>query len=135
MSSFPTLGATRRVTGRRALTPMRSRGKKPAKTRSSGIVKKKRNVLLSKSSESRIISERPQGDTKEQCDGEERKGSQGGSDPGKQQDTEVVKTPNSQGDQCDSPRAIHPGSIQGLSPSASLHELDETELKEEEPPF
>ena len=134
MSSFPTLGATRRVTGRRALTPMRSRGRKPAKTRSTGIVKKKRNVLFSKPSESRIIGERPQGDTKEQCDSEERKGSQGGSDSGKQHDTEVIKASDGKGDSCDSPRPIHPGSIQGLQ-AASLHELDETELKEEEPPF
>jgi len=113
---------------------MKSRGKKPAKTRSSGIVKKKRNVLLSKPSEPCLSSERSQSDTKEQCDGEEWKGSQGSGDSGKQQDTEVVKASDGQGDQCDSPRPIHPGSIQGLQ-AASLHELDETELKEEEPPF
>lgn len=134
MSIFPTLGATRRVKGRRALTPMKSRGKKPAKTRSSILVKKKRNVLLPKSSEPCIDSQRSQSDTKEQCDSEEREGSQGSSDSGKQHDTKVVKETHEPRDQCDSPGPIHPGSIQGLSP-ASLHELDETQLKEEEPPF
>ena len=135
MSIFPTLGATRRVKGRRAITPMRSRGKKPSKTRSSVLVKKKHNVLLSKSSEPCINRQRSQNDTTEQCDSEERKRSQGSSDQGKQQDTEVVKETDGQGDQCDPPGPIHPGSIQRLSSSASLYELDETELKEEEPPF
>ena len=129
MSIFPTLGATRRFKGRRAITPMRSRGKK---TRSI-LVRKKRNVLLSKPSEPRINRERSQENTTEQCDSQEREGSQGSSGQGEQQGKEVVKTPDSQGDQCDSPRPIHPGSVQGLPSSASLLEFDETELKEEEP--
>jgi len=134
MSSFPTLGCTRRIKGRRALTPMRSKRKKHIKTRSNPSVK--RNVLVSKPSDTRLDSQRSQSGKKEQCDSEGKQGSQGSGDQSEQQSPQVIETLDDRGDQCNSNRPIHPGSIQGLpNANASQHELDETELQEEEPPF
>lgn len=141
MSSLPTLGGTRRITGRRSFTPMRPRGRKHIKTRcNSTVVKGKRNVFLPKSPRAYDDGERPEDNKTELSKDTKWKGSENGSDKREQQNAEISEALDIQGDELYPPRPIHPGSVQGLPTAAASKDADTSlanaaDLKEEEPPF
>ena len=140
MSSLPTLGGTRRITGRRSFTPMRPRGRKHIKTRcNSTVVKAKRNVFLPKSPRAYDDGERSEDNKAELSKDTKWKGSENGSGKREQQNAEISEALDGEGDQLYPPGTIHPGSVQGLPTAAASKDADTSlanaaELKEEEPP-
>lgn len=131
-------GKTRRIQGRRSITPIRRKHKLAVmKTRSNTKVD---GLPILQSANTLSLSERikTQTDTKEYSLGEKRQGNEGGDSTGERQDKEVSEASLSCGYSENPEESVHPGSIQGV-PSGSPHALtqvtNETQHEEEEPPF
>lgn len=128
---------TRRVSGKRAITPIK---KRHSKTR---YLKKVDGVAVSVSLRASRDNggQREKEDTKEHRDGEGGQGDQGTSSEGKWKDTQVCEALEHRGHSEDQERSVHPGSVQGLShgslssESALIINANETEIEEEEAPF
>ena len=128
---------TRRFTGRRGITPMKSKHKKIIKTRSHKV-EGKRNVQLLQHTKSRNDEEWKDTDTQECRENSERKGNKDSGFDGKWQDAQECPQVNQGGGSENSEKSIHPGPIQalsGLPESAAVSPTsDETQIESEELP-
>lgn len=103
---------TRRYSGRRAITPMRSKLKKIQKTRGHKVEKK--HVPLFKHTSSFHDGERKKEDESQCCKHTERKGNQDSDNKrGKENQKEHTSSEQERNDQ-DSKESIHPGPVQTL---------------------
>lgn len=139
MNRVKTLGGkTRRILGRRAITPIRRKRKLAViKTRSRTRID---DISVLQRTSSLGDEERATEDSKEHCDSEKRKGSQGGDDSGEREVTHLCEAPVDCGYSENPEKSVHPGSIQGLpqlleSTDALTEVTNETSPQEEEPPF
>lgn len=139
MNRVKTLGGkTRRILGRRAITPIRRKRKLAViKTRSRTRID---DISVLQRTSSLGDEERATEDSKEHCHSEKRKGSQGGDDSGEREVTHLCEAPVDCGYSENPEKSVHPGSIQGLpqlleSTDALTEVTNETSPQEEEPPF
>jgi hypothetical protein len=136
LRSLQTIGKyTRRLHGRRAITPMKSKGKKVAikKTRSSHKVEA--NVQLPKHTSSRNGSQRSSSTENQHSIDQERKGNKDSGSEGKREDTKEHQEVITEGDKSNQECTIHPGSLQELRDLSELAFHDEehkTEHQEEQ---
>lgn len=106
---------TRRYTGRRSLTPMRSKHKRaPGKTRGHRV-EKKRNVQLLQHTSSQHDSQRERTDEDKHGGGTQGQGDQDSDSQGKWQDTQINEEAEQIRDSEDSKESIHPGPLQTMS--------------------
>jgi hypothetical protein len=103
---------TRRLHGRRAITPMKSKGKKVAIKKTRCHHKVETHVQLPKHTSPRNVHERSPPSENQHCLHQERKGNKDSGGEGKREDTEEHQETITQGSQSDSECTIHPGSLQ-----------------------
>ena len=131
---------TRRFTGRRGLTPMKTKHRKTIPKTRGHRVEKKQYVQLRKHSNPKQQDERQGSDKNEHCKGEERKGCEDSSLEREREDTKKHTQIDQRGDTEDSEESIHPGLIQTLSrlpeqteTTTAVHETsDKKEIEAEE---
>ena len=123
---------TRRFHGRRSITPMKHKGRKPAKTRCHN-----RNGVQLREHTSSFHDNERQGENKDQhCENQKREGDKDSECSRERKDTEVHEEVIQLGNSEHSEKPVHPGSVQELRElSASVQVTDETDQQEEEPPF
>jgi hypothetical protein len=129
---------TRRFHGRRSVTPMRHKSKKPSKTRCISKVERTdfHGIPIRKHTSASQSDERDTQNKDEHCEDQERKGNKDCDDEGKRKDAEVHEEVEPLGNSEYSEQPVHPGSIQELRElPASVEVTDETGPEEEEPPF
>lgn len=127
------LGGTRRIQGRRGITPIRSKKKRIVKTRSSKRVEN--GVPVQQHTSTRSHREWEKEREKEQCTDCKWKGDQDSGGDRKWDDSQEHKEAVQRGNQEDSEQSVHPGSLQELCELSELAVTDitnETELQEEE---
>lgn len=128
---------TRRFTGRRGLTPMKTKHRKTIPKTRGHKVEKKQHVQLPKLSNPKRHDERQEGDKNEHCESEEWKGGEDSCYQGERKDTEKHTQIDQRGDTEDSEESIHPGLIQTLprlpeqATIAKTSAVDETSDKKE----
>ena len=105
---------TRRYTGRRSLTPMRSKHKTIGKTRGHRV-EKKRNVQLFHYTNSQYDGEREGTDKNKHSPGAQGEGDQNSDSQGKREDTEINEEAEQIRNTEDSKESVHPGPLQTLS--------------------
>lgn len=123
---------TRRYSGRRAITPMRSKVKKIQKTRGHKVEKK--HVPLCKQTSSHDHEKRSE-TSHEDKHGEhqEWKGKQNGDSEGGKENQEEQTQVEQKGNPTDSTKQIHPGPIQTmLLMSASQYDTQEEKIEAEQ---
>ncbi len=103
---------TRRYSGRRAITPMRSKLKKIQKTRGHKVEKK--HVPLFKHPSSFHDGEREKEDESQCCQHTERTGDQDSNDKRGEENQKEHTCPEQKGNSADSTESIHPGPVQTL---------------------
>ena len=152
---FRRYGTTRRFTGRRGITPIKTRQKRliPKTRRSShsekdGIIQKTHSFLnhrhrvedvpISKHADADHHEKREEADKNQHSENQERKGNQGGQDDGKREDTQKHSQVEPSRDAQNRKESIHPGTLQAvhrLSEPTAFHETsDKTEIEAEELP-
>jgi hypothetical protein len=127
---------TRRFTGRRGITPMKSKHKKIAKTRNHKV-EGKRNVQLLQHTKSRNDEEWKDTGSQEYCEDSKRQGDKDSGCQGKWEDTKECAQTNQGGNTENTEKSIHPGPIQTVSnvsesATADDKEADKTEIEAEE---
>jgi hypothetical protein len=136
LRSLQTVGKyTRRLHGRRAITPMKSKAKKVAikKTRSTHRIET--NVQLPKHTGSRNGRERSPSCENQHSGHQEREGDKDSHSEGKRKDTEEHQDLITEGNKSHPECTIHPGSLQELRELSELafhDEEDKTEHQEEQ---
>lgn len=126
-------GKTRRLQGRRSVTPIKPRRKRILKTRYRKRVEN--GVSIQQHSSSRSDGKRSTEGQKEQCGDCERKGDKDSRGDREREDTQEHQEANSCGNEEDSAESVYPGSLQELHELSELAVADitnETELQEEE---
>ncbi len=126
---------TRRVVGRRSLTPMRSKHKRSvAKTRSSKV-EAKVNVPLRKHTITFVYGKRNEKDAQEHSEDCKREGNQDSCPGGERQDQEKHSQVESLRDTENPEKSVHPGPVQALpelsEQTAVVQTSDETEIEAE----
>lgn len=129
---------TRRFSGRRGITPMRTKHRRSiVKTRSHKV--EKPDVSIRKHTISRINRKWKEENTQEYCEDKKRKGDENSSHGGEWEDTEKCSQVEQNGNQEDSTESIHPGLIQTLPPMSEQKQTtaddetsDQTEIEAEE---
>ena len=129
-SSLGRYAQTRRISGRRGLTPIRSKKKAVPKTRGHKV-EKKRYVPLRKHTGSQHTEERVPGDTDKHSEDSERQGNQDSHDSGTRQDTEKHTQAESIRAEEDSTESVHPGPVQTLPDMSEQTAVVKTADKEE----
>jgi len=136
MNGFRTLRAlgntTRRVQGRRSLTPIRPKKKRILKTRSGKRVEN--GLPIQQFTGSRSARERCSQSKKEHSRDSQWKGNEDSGNHGKWEDSEKHQEAESLGDEKNSEQSVYPGSLQELhelSEHAVTEIPNETEFKEE----
>lgn len=130
------LGAkTRRITGRRSITPIKPRKKRVLKTRYRKRIEN--GVSIQQHSGSRSDGKWPTKGQEELGGDCEWKGDKDSGDYGKWQDAEEHKEAQCGGNPKDSTESVYPGSLQELHELSELQDAvaditNETELQEEE---
>jgi DNA polymerase sigma len=127
---------TRRFTGRRGITPMKSKHKKSVPKTRGHKVEKRPYVPIRKHTGSQQHEQRTTTDTKEHSEDTERKGDQDShSDEGRKNEEEHAQI-NEGRDTENSDKSVHPGPIQAVPHlykwCADDTEADETEIESEE---
>ena len=126
-------GKTRRITGRRSVTPIKPKRKRILKTR---YTKKVENgVSIQQHSSSRGHGKRKKETEKEYCGDCERQGDKDSGTDGKWKDAQEHQETVNCGNEEDSAESVYPGSLQELYELSELAVVDitnETELQEEE---
>jgi hypothetical protein len=128
---------TRRFTGRRGITPMKSKHRKPIpKTRGHKVEKK--YVPIRKLTDAQQHSERNSQNKDECCEDSERKRDQNSDREGEGKDKEEHSQTEQGRNTENSEKSVHPGPLQtvsGLSEQSAAHaETAETEIESEELP-
>jgi hypothetical protein len=127
---------TRRTTGRRSLTPMRSKQKKTIPKTRGHRVGKKPHVPIFKHTSPQRDGERKTEDKKEHSEHQERQGNQDSGDQGTWKDTKEYTQIESGRNTENSEKPVHPGPLQTvleLSKQTALHETsDNAEIESEE---
>lgn len=128
---------TRRYSGRRAITPMRSKIKKIQKTRGHRVEKK--HVPLCKQTNTHHDEKRSETCCKDEyCRHQEWEGEQNGSYQGREENQEKQTQAEQKGSTNDTTKQIHPGPIQTLlclpetSPDASIRDQEEEKIEAEQ---
>jgi hypothetical protein len=121
---------TRRISGRRGLTPIRSKKKVVLKTRGHKV-EKKRYVPLRKHTGSQHTEERLPSDTDKHSQDSEWKGDQDGHDSGTRHHTEEQTHVEQIRDEKDSTESVHPGPLQTVSELLEQTAVVQTSDKEE----
>ena len=129
---------TRRFTGRRGITPMKSKHKKSvAKTRGHKV-EKKPYVPIRKHTGPQQHGERQGKDKDEHSDNQKREGDQDSGGEGGKEDKEEHTQVDKGGDTENSEKPVHPGPIQAASEMHQSGAVDaqtsETEIEAEELP-
>ncbi len=124
---------TRRFTGRRGITPIKTRQKRIIpKTHRHRV----EDVPIHKHPIPQLSSERKKADKGQYSEDSKREGNQGGHDQGKREDTKEPTPLKSIGNQEDTKESVHPGTlqeVQQLSEQYAFHETsDKTEIEAEE---
>lgn len=128
---------TRRIKGRRAITPMRSKHKCQIKKTRGHKVEKKPHVPLLKHTGSLHLGEREEKDKSQLSEHPQRQGDQDSDDKGGKKDpkehTQIEQVRNTE----NSEKSIHPGPVQtvsDMSESATADDqaYDKTEIEAEE---
>lgn len=121
---------TRRISGRRGLTPIRSKKKVVSKTRGHKI-EKKRYVPLRKHTGPQHNEGRKNGLKDQYSEDSQRKGDEDGSDSGKREDTEEQTHVEQVGSKEDSAESVHPGPLQTVPDLLEQTAVVQTSDKEE----
>lgn len=103
---------TRRLRGRRAITPIRNRKKHFAKTRSHNKIEERNDLRVSQRADSHGDQQRDENDKKEHSHGEKREGDEDSDGEGERADAEKHEAPHTQGDSQHPEVTVHPGSVQ-----------------------
>jgi hypothetical protein len=127
---------TRRVTGRRSITPIRSKQKKLIKKTRGHKVERKPYVSILKHATAHSDGKREETDKSQLSDCQEREGDKDGSLEGEwkdpQEHTQAIESGNTE----NSEESVHPGPIQTLSnmpeSTASSETSDKTEIESEQ---
>lgn len=126
---------TRRTTGRRSLTPMRSKVKKTIPKTRGHRVGKKLHVPVLKHPSPQRDGERSSEDKKEHSEHQGQEGDQDGRSEGKWEDTKEYTSIEPSGNTENSEESIHPGPVQtvpDLSEQTALHQTSDKESIESE---
>ena len=105
---------TRRVTGRRAITPMRSKHKNHIKKTRGHKIGKKTYVPLLKHTVSYNDGEREKKDTGQCSEYQKRQGNEDSDDKGGKEDTQELTQVEQIGNTENSEKSVHPGPVQTL---------------------
>lgn len=108
------LPKTRRFTGRRALTPMKSRHKTIPKTRCHRV-EKKPHVSIRKHSVPHVEGRREETDPKKHCEDSQREGDQDCCDHERREDKEEHTQAETLRGTENSEKSVHPGPVQTVS--------------------
>jgi len=128
---------TRRYTGRRSLTPMRSKHKSIGKTRGHRV-EKKRHVQLLQYTSSQHDGQRQRENEDEHSEHSSGQGNQNSDSEGKWKDTEIHQEAEQIRGSEDSKESVHPGPVQTVFDmfeqeiSAGNQTSDKTEIEAEE---
>jgi len=126
---------TRRLHGRRGITPMKSKKKRILKTRcSKPSIKVENGISIQQHTSPRTPEERSPRDEEKHSKHNQWKGDKDSGDHGKWEDTEECQEIEQCGNQEDSTESVHPGSLpelQQLSEDAVTLNTNETGLQEE----
>lgn len=129
---------TRRFTGRRGLTPIRTKQKRTIPKTRSHRVETKPYVPLREYTGSLESSERKASDKEEHCNDKKREGDQSGDCERGEQNQEERSQIESKGNTENSAKSVHPGPVQALSAlpreSADDETCEETHIEAEELP-
>lgn len=127
---------TRRFTGRRGLTPIKSKHKVHLRKTRGHKVEYKQYVPILKHASAKQHDERKEDDKSEYSQGEERQGHQDSTHEGKREDTQEHSQVEQGGNTENSKESIHPGPLQALlrllESTAAYEEDDKTEIEAEE---
>ena len=144
--TLTTKGKTRRVQGRRAITPVRNRKKHFPKTRSHNKIEERNDLRVSQRADSHHGEKRDKNDKQQHSESKEWKGDQDSHVKGERADAEKHKAPDTQGDSQHQELTVHPGSVHEAKASddsetaindvpAVSGESNETALEEEDVSF
>lgn len=103
---------TKRITGRRAITPMRSKHKHHIKKTRGHKVEKRPYVPLLKHTSSQLIGERKEADEGQLGEHQKREGDQDCHDQGGKQDTQELTQVEQVRNTENSEKSVHPGPVQ-----------------------
>ena len=127
---------TRRITGRRSITPIRSRHKKLIKKTRGHKVERKPYVSILKHATAHSDEKRNQADKSEFSDDQERKGDKDGSLDGEWKDPQEHTQVEQSGTTENSEESVHPGPVQTVphmpESTASSETSDKTEIESEQ---
>jgi hypothetical protein len=126
---------TRRLTGRRSITPIRSKQKKLIKKTRGHKVERKPYVSILKHTTANSDGERKETDKSQLSDGQEREGDKDGSLEGERKDPKEHTQANESGNTENSEESIHPGPVQTVpnmsESTASPETSDKAEIESE----
>ncbi len=130
---------TLRFTGRRGLTPMKTRQKRliPKTRRHLSKNTVEDGIQLRKHTDSQLDGERKKTDESQHRENQEREGNQGSQGGGKREDTQKQTQLEQSRDQQNTEESVHPGTLQTLHPmseqsiSACDPQTDKTEIEAE----
>ena len=127
---------TRRFSGRRGLTPMRTKHRRSVPKTRSHRVEKKADVSVRKHTISHVNRKWKEANEEECCQDTKREGDKDGDSGSGRKDKEKCSQIEQIGDQQDSKESVHPGPIQavpGLSEQSAYDQTSEqTEIEAEE---
>lgn len=132
---------TRRFSGRRGVTPMRTKHRKPVTKTRSNRVEKRSDVSVRKHTISCVNRKWKEENEKEHRNDQERKGDKDCDSGGGEEDKEECSHVEQRGDSADPEESVHPGLVQTLSglleqtpqsnECADDQEADQTEIEAE----
>ncbi len=130
---------TYRFTGRRGLTPMKTRQKRliPQTRRQMSKNTVENGIPLRKHTDSQLHGEREKTDKSQHGKNQQREGNQGSQDHGKREDAQKQTQVESIGNKENTEESVHPGTLQTLHPmseqsiSACDTQTDKTEIEAE----